>query len=312
MFDPGTLGNFGPCHVQEFWGADEAPTQIWRKPPGVQFFFAFLLSPGGAGGGGALNDVNSVSGGGGSGGAGCVIRLFGAAANVPDVLALQIGRGGFGGLGRVGSFGNGDPGEASFPTVVCAPTLGNATLLSLPAGGSAGGGTTAAGGSAGSGASASTSAFRWTDFFLVQTIDGVTGKAGGINASENLNGSTSSSQWGGTATPGGGVSAANAGQGGGFFVNGAYNHPSNTGGSADSSTVIDGRNGPLWRDPGPWDPYPGSGGGSKDNTAGKAGKGGNAAIGNGGGGGGGGQGGTDREGGDGGHGGNGFALVVAW
>jgi hypothetical protein len=79
--------------------------QTWKKPRGVTFVHMVGIGCGGGGGAGAPAGAINASFGGGGGGSGGLFTGFFAAADLPDILYIQVSAGGIGGSGGAGSYG---------------------------------------------------------------------------------------------------------------------------------------------------------------------------------------------------------------
>lgn len=275
----------------------------WTKPRGCKMFYLIVSAGGSGGSAGFGNTAGTARGGGGGGGGGAVSILMIPSIFIPDILYLNIGAGGKGGIGT----NNGSvPGLA---------TAGGNTTIALVSGTAQGAQMylTATGGAVGATANA---------------VTGATGGAGGtVSARTDMH----LSGWGFlTASPGiiggsGGVptgssgstpnvttlSALQSGGGGGGGL--GTNNTDTTGGSVGNNTqfyfsgaqavgqIASG--GFIFQKY--FHPIGGTGGGT--NSAGKGINGGDSLYGTGGGGGG-----AGLTGGDGGKGGDGYIFIIGW
>jgi hypothetical protein len=179
--NPGLLNQ--PDRVQsETWFYAIGPTgahsatrawQQWRKPKGCTFIDIFLAGGGGAGGAGASETAGASRGGGGGGAAAATVRARFAASMIPDVLWIQIGRGGKT-AGQVGA--------RSLISMTNAVTTG--LLISGAADAAAGTpGSATGGGGGGVPSAAAVTTVPYTCLALSFTPQaGVGGTAGGSNA----------------------------------------------------------------------------------------------------------------------------------
>jgi hypothetical protein len=292
--------------------------QSWVKPRGVTMCHMICIGGGGGGGGGYATASGMAAGGGGGGACSGIARLITPAWLLPDVLYVQVGVGGLGGMPNTSSLsgtsaGTGSSGSNSFVSLGHTYAAPNVILSSnvLPPGGG-GGGTGSATGIAGSVPTIATSSVpqllgQWS---AVVGLAGVAGGAIGGGAG------TSVTAW--TALPltpgaGGGTCVGSAQAGGGVTAMGTcdfgfLNFPTTAGilapgglaGSNNGSSGV-----MLWQ---PF--YMTGGGGGGANNSGTGGNGGKGGIGCGGGGGGGS--GAQGGGGRGGDGGEGMVLIASW
>jgi hypothetical protein len=315
---------FPSADIQTF----DFPGGTWTKPAGQRTGLTLMRlwgSGGGGGGGASLATAAIAKGGSGGGGGGCISQIF-LTDELPDILGVQIGLGGFGGAGGLaGAAGTaGTTGISSFvrsPTTVFLTVTGGlagpsgAISATNQAGGSGSGthnysglfNAASASGQPNSGSSSSVFGPAWE------------GGSGGGGSSNNTPAPAvttgGNSRWGGggggsggchsnvpanvDATAGGGtgnsVGSTAGGLGGAAGTSGAS--PTNGANGTDTDGIAGGA---------------GGGGGGTTVTASTAGaKGGNGGKG-GGGGGGGGCGMNPGVGGDGGNGGNGFGVIISW
>lgn len=283
--------------------------QVWQKPPNCSFVHMFLLGGGSGGEGGETGPGSVVLGvvknGGRGGGSSSVTYATFPAFAIPDILYIQVGKGGLGGAAAFGSGVDGEAGSLSYVAVL--PDLNYTPQNILIASGNA------AATSLGVGGTAITAA----QIILAQVsfYKSYAGQDGGSG--------------GGSGTPGGSITPAiipvTGGAGGGGTnatavvsasgnINGFLFSPTVSGGT--SSSLLGGRPGgsgystrenfnnlnyklPLFF-------TGGAGGGSGDESSGA--RGGDGAFGCGGGGGGAGF--TNTTGGRGGDGGNGLVIIT--
>lgn len=270
-------------------------TQVegWQKPRGINLVFIWMCGGGGGGGGGFSAASGNARGGGASGASAAMLRLIIPAIFLPDLLFIQVGLGGVGGIAAA----NGSNGGASI--ISLSNTLTSANLFMNANGGGLGNaGTGAAGGVAGvAGTTSAISTMVLASLGMYLSVAGDNGKVGGGVANVGV----AFVPLANTTTLGGGGSGAGstASQAAGGDITGAGIINTIPGGLASGGRGSDGI--VLQQ---PFIATGGSGGGSFNTGVG--GNGGNAAIGSGGGGGGGGT-----TGGSGGRGGDGYVLIIA-
>jgi hypothetical protein len=300
MIDYNNLPNIDN-NISIFYAIGSATWQTWVKPKGCKFVYVFVIGGGGGGGGGQSGTGVGRTGGGGGGSSGMNKGMF-MANTIPDILYINVGYGGAGGVPN----SNGSGGSFSYVSVLPNTTAINVLLVSnsttVPGAGNANG----VGGSTGVAVVNTNQILSYTSVNLFGT--GMNGTSGGINTGGNGSALTPTSPLTGGAG-GGGSSAANAnGTGGNVNTGGVL--PTLLGGAAggtnrgtdgfigsfpNKSNVL--RNAFIFTG--------GSGGGA--NGAGIGGNGGNGAFGCGGGGGG-----AGTTGGSGGKGGDGLVIIISW
>lgn len=255
------------ANFQSFYGG--GTTCDWVKPQGVSMVRMLLIGAGGNGFGG------TTTAGGGAGGSGSVTQWIGPAMFVPDVLQIQVGRGG----GTVTTTG------ASI--VNYQQKAGTAYILLRANAGSSSGSAT--GGTAGV-------AFTNNYFGAAGIFKSVAGQGGGSNGA-SLSAST-------TTFLSGGSGGASTTGGSGGTVGGKYGYPTLSGGTTGAAGNA-GQDGYFLFQP-VMVGFGGTGGGGGSSTTG--GNGGNGGIGCGGGGGGRCTSGTSA----GGRGGDGAVFIWSW
>ena len=288
--------------------------QIWNKPRNATMINFFAISGGGGGGAGFSKTPGSSGGGGGSGACSGVVRFLVPAIFVPDILYIQVGAGGKGGVPGVSS-GNGTAGTNSY--ISTSPPLTAGTVAPLPniwlnsgvnAPGGGGGGAIGTAGAAGTVPTIAVIQPHHIYGNWLATV-GLVGIIGGATTGAAGTGPTA---WAAHClSPGGsGGGAINTGNfaGGAVTITARYVVP----GKYDMATtaipggVVSGGNGnPGIKSLAPFLNCGGSGGGTID--SGQGGHGGNAGYGSGGGGGG-----TGSTGGNGGNGGDGLVIISSW
>lgn len=128
--------------VQNFYAQGSTAWQIWTKPSNAKFISIFCLG-GGAGGGAAYSNAggtNSAAGGGGGACSGHTKALY-PASLLPDLLYVQVGAGGPGGLAQTTTGGAGTAGGNSYVSLgpsTTAVSLLAASNTNAPGGGSGG------------------------------------------------------------------------------------------------------------------------------------------------------------------------------
>ena len=105
--------------------------QTWQKPRKCQWVWIMCIGGGAGGGSGFFSPGANYSTGGGSG---AVTRVLFNASHLPDILYIQVGIGGAGGLGVYGGGNNGSPGTRSWVAITPAVV---ATNIVVGSGGSA-------------------------------------------------------------------------------------------------------------------------------------------------------------------------------
>ena len=165
---------------QVFFGnIDAANWQTWQKPKNCKYVYITSIGSGGGGGAGRRSTSNTTYGGGG-GGSGAVTSGFFQAAVLPDVLYVQVGSGGVGGVGSSiqANGGAGVAGEISY--VAVGPNTGTAYIVlqsgTVPAGGGSGG--TVSNGTLGAGETAWGLTGAFTNLGQVITVAGQNGTNG--------------------------------------------------------------------------------------------------------------------------------------
>ena len=306
MLDLWSLPDEGQCDVAIFNRPCQTTNlewESWRKPRGVRMVYILNIGGGGGGGGGFTAIAGSARGGGGGGGSSAqTISVF-PAFLLPDVLFVQVGKGGLG----VGS-GGGTAGSGVLSYVAVRPDTTGNNVVSISGAAAAAGGTTGTGAAAGTGGTAGTAAsVSGMCFTGLASQAFVVAGQGGANggAQTGAVGASITFPTTGLVTTGG---AGGAGVTGADFAGGAFNATANTLISdyrpvAPAAGSNNGSGGPtLWK---PLFNYGGCGGSASN--AGVGGQGGIGAYGCGGGGGGGGT-----TGGTGGNGGSGLVIIIAW
>lgn len=285
--------------------------QSWLKPKGASYVYITCI--GGGGGGGSSPNVAGAAGGGGGGGSSAVTKLLVNANMIPDLLYIQVGTGGTGGVNS----GASTNGTLSYVSILPNITSTNVIIASGTAeaeGGIAGTGVAAGGG--GLGGTAFTSAVGiLSELGIWQSIAGRRGGNGGIGAA----GQNVTAIAGGTFLApgaGGGGKSAGGGQFAGGSILGIGIIDFNIAGGATNGGA--GRGGYITATPNqltyastrqPLLSTGGSGGGANATLGGGGGNGGNGQIGCGGGGSGAIDGGTGRTGG---RGGDGLVLITTF
>ena len=203
---------------QVFFGnIDAANWQTWQKPKNCKYVYITAIGSGGGGGAGRRSASNNTSGGGG-GGSGAITSGFFQAIVLPDVLYVQVGPGGIGGIGPSiqASGGPGTNGEISY--VAVGPNTGTAYIVlqsgTVAAGGGPGGTLNAVAGGLAETAWGATGAFTNTGQVIT-----VAGQAGGVgNLSSSPGGSITLNKIVTGGAGGGGTSASTTTSGGGSIT----------------------------------------------------------------------------------------------
>ena len=267
---------------------------------------------GAAGGGGGAAGGTGVSGGGG-GGSSAVTRVTIPIFLLPDVLYIQVGAGGIGGLGDViGATGNGTAGLLSYVAVYPNTTASNVLAISGAAGAGGGGnGNTGAGTAGTAGTIAVIGSMPLAGLGQFALIAGQDGLAGVVTDADGQSESIPVTSVITTGGASGGSSSTVDHKGGAFTVI-ASSLLSLSAPIAPAAGANDGSAGPqLWE---PLFSFGGCGGSGIAAGLNPGGVGGRGARG--GGGGGGGTSPTGRGGGgtrvSGGHGGDGIVMIYAW
>lgn len=301
--------------IQKFYG-DVSTTLIqwktWRKPRGCKF--VYMIGVGGGGSGGVGLNTGTTSGGGAGGGSGAQSSVLIPAMFVPDILYVQVGRGG------VGVTTSAAVGATGVQTLIAAEPYTSVTsrltfLLANPGVATGTAATITAGGAAGTAAAVATIA----DMPLAGkgAYQFFAGQAGGAGGSSTVAPTalatpatglmvTGGAGGGGTggATALAGANITGVGLGNGIF-------PTVPGGAAGTGATPAGRGAGGFIAQNFMLNYGGTGGGGATTTAGGlAGAGGNGAPGCGGGGGGGAT--TTNTTLLSGDGGPGFAYIISW
>lgn len=283
--------------------------QVWTKPRGVSMAMMIAIGGGGGGGGGFTRTAGNAGGGGAGGACSGLGRFLCPAILLPDLLYLQVGAGGKGGVASA----NGNAGINSFILSSKTAVLPNIILSSgvnAPGGGTAGSGAAAGTGGTVPTVAATQPCHTWGQWFA---IVGLVGVAGGTQTGAV---GTDVTAWGTIPlSPGaGGAGSLGSDFAGGNqtptalldFGNQGY-FPAATGAIAKGGTAagagVDGGGGVSKLTP--FFNSGGSGGGS--NNSGQAGHGGAGGFGCGGGGGG-----AGATAGMGGNGGDGLIMIFAW
>ena len=309
--------------TQIFYNTSSGSTgwQTWLKPKNISFINILCIG-GGAGGGGARGNTNNSAGGGGGGGSAAFSNGLFPASLLPDRLYVLVGRGGVGGTGGGlnNNGGQGGSGELSYVSVT--PSISNTSVLMKNgdvAASGGGGSTSSLAGSLGNGggiwvytvSTANSNVFP--QLGQITATVGVAGVAGGAVGVIGNSITITSTLTGGAG--GGGNTAAGAAFNGGS-ITGVGIIPTIVGGTANSVTLINGREGlglnlPTKNSNSPLPLFftGGSGGGSGGLSGIAGGDGGDGSFGCGGGGGGGAY---NNTGGSGGRGGDGLIIFTCW
>ena len=277
----------------QIFNANGSAWQTWRKPKKCNY--VYIMCIGGGGGGAAGPTVNNNPGAGGASGA--VSRVLYNAQQLSDILYIQVGLGGVGGLnsGAVGSNG-------TRSSVALQPILLAQNLIATSGNIGAIGGTTGGTASAGETLSTTTGATFYTLGNFIST-------AGRNNTPTGILDITPLTSQ--ITCPGAGGAAFNSTPvifEAGSILSTLYSSLISKG-TSTSASGVNGTNGgdgvTIWK---PFFSTGGAGGGASVTASG--GRGGNGGIGSGGGGGGAGA--TLAQGGSGGRGGDGLVIIISF
>jgi hypothetical protein len=276
------------------FNANGSAWQTWCKPKKCNY--VYIMCIGGAGGGGAGATVNNGNAGGGASGA--ITRILFNAQQLSDILYVQVGLGGAGGLNS-GALGT----NGTRSLVALQPTVIAQNLVAISGAAGAGGG--AAGGSTSAGETVSTQGTA--TFYTLGNFISTAGRANLVTgASLDITPLTSQITCSGAA--GGGFNSTPVIFQAGSILSTTYS-PLIPLGVSSSTAGVNGTNGgdgvTIWK---PFFSVGGAGGGASVTANG--GKGGNGGIGSGGGGGGAGA--TLAQGGSGGKGGDGLVIIISF
>lgn len=278
--------------VQIFY-ANGSAWQTWRKPKKCNY--VYIMCIGGGGGGAAGPTVNNNNAAGGASGA--VTRILYNAQQLSDVLYVQVGLGGVGGLNSGASGANG-----TRSSVALQPTVLAQNLVAISGNAGAIGGTTGGSISAGETASTQTTATFYTLGNFISTAGRPNVPTGLPDITPLTSQITSPGAVGGTFNSTPAIFQA------GSILSTTYSPliPNGISSSAAGVNGTDGSNGvTIWK---PFFSIGGSGGGASVTANG--GRGGDGGIGSGGGGGGAGA--TLAQGGSGGKGGDGLVIIISF
>ena len=109
------IGNFhiADSEPQRTWvysAGRSAIYQTWQKPPGISFVHIIAIGGGGGGGGGRANDDSALIYGAVGGASAAFASCFYPAYSIPDILYINVGAGGAGGIGTGLGINGGDGG----------------------------------------------------------------------------------------------------------------------------------------------------------------------------------------------------------
>jgi hypothetical protein len=296
MFDQFHLPN-DDLSQQVFYAGATGEFRVWNKPRGAKLVTIVCLGSGGGGGGGFSGASGSARGGGGGGGGAAVTRVTIPAMLLPDVLYVQVAKGGLSGAAGVDGTIGGFSYVSIFPNTSSVNNV-CASGITTPAGNGKKG-TAAAGGATGAAGLVSSTVNTFMNLGVWTSAAGIIGSAGGA-----ITGAVGTSQGSLTNTVitggagGGSTPAADTDFAGGGITSNSLFVPALSGGAAGGG---DGDAGKYLLSP--FYATGGCGGGT-NGAAGVGGRGGDGAYGCGGGGGGGGV-----TGGAGGNGGDGLVFI---
>lgn len=301
---------YGSANVQLFTGSASVTGlqwQTWMKPRGKTMMFIMAASGGAGGGAGFSRAAAAAGGGGGAGGSSGLVRVTLPLILVPDVLYIQGGAGGTGGVPGGAAATAGTLSFVAARLSASSPGIHQASnTLIQSSGANPGIGVAGSGTAAGTGGVAATVVPATNGpLALIGHFDAVAGAAGASGGAQTgaIGGASSYNAavpvWGAT----GGAGTTSADFAGGAFTAVTDSYFSEMRPATPAAGSFDGSTGrTVWQ---PFYSY-GGGGGSSSNT-GPGGNGGNGGYGCGGGGGG-----AGTTGGRGGDGGPGFVLIVCW
>lgn len=288
MLDLSHIPN-GQQDIQIF-NANGGTWQTWSKPKKCNY--VYIICIGGGGGGAAGATVNNSSAGGGASGA--ITRILYNAQQLSDVLYVQVGLGGVGGLNSGALGANG-----TRSSVALQPTVLAQNLVAISGAAGAIGGS-----SASAGETASTQATA--TFYTLGNFISTAGRANNTSGSLDIIPLTSQITCPGAA--GGRFSSVPSISDAGSILSTTYS-PLIPLGISSSASGVNGTNGgdgvTIWK---PFFSTGGAGGGASVTASG--GRGGDGGIGSGGGGGGAGA--TLAQGGSGGKGGDGLVIIISF
>jgi hypothetical protein len=166
-------------------GLNTTSWQTWHKPRNAKFIQMLLVGGGGGGGAGASQVLNTSTGGGGGGGGAFSVGYF-PANLLPDILYVQVGPGGAGGIS-----GGSGAGSGSLSYVSLQPNLTIQNLVLVNGGGPGGPaspGGTSTGGSAGTAGTVFVQTNRLSSYLgIVNYSAGLVGQTGGVGGSTLAN-----------------------------------------------------------------------------------------------------------------------------
>jgi hypothetical protein len=210
--------------TQFFFNQGNDVWQTWSKPRGCKLIYIATIG-GGGGGGGGQSGSNTPRTGGGGGGSSQGLFGFIPATSLPDVLYVNVGQGGVGGLSNT----NGSGGTPSYVSTLPSPNGVNVVSMSY---GGGGGATLGTGGVVGNGA-------------LQNTLGGgVFTAAAALGFNGIVTAPSIAAIGGGTTTTSGAAGGTNTG-GNGNQVIPTHLVSGGAGGGGSSSTNIDGIGGQI-------------------------------------------------------------------
>ena len=273
--------------IQIFY-ANGTAWQTWRKPRKCSYVWIMCIG-GGSGGGGGQGPFDTVGGNGG--GSGAVARALINSQQLPDILYVQVGRGGAGGANLT----NGSAGTRSWVSLLPVTSIIAQNIVLGSGGGVGAGGTTGTGlASAGESAITTSSASFATLSNFISTAGRPSTAFDGFSDWLPNNPLTSSIVCPGAGANLGGTYGSILATSISPLIPAGANGVGGNGGNGITS----------WK---PFYSLGGAGGGNA--TSGNGGNGGNGGIGSGGGGGGSATGGTPGKGGDGG---DGLVVIISF
>ena len=231
--------------TQFFFNQGNDVWQTWSKPRGCKLIYVATIG-GGGGGGGGRSGSNTPRTGGGGGGSSQGLFGFIPATSLPDVLYVNVGQGGVGGLSNT----NGSGGTPSYVSTLPSPNGVNVVSMSYGGGGAAGvaGGVVGSGtiqNFLGSGIYTAAAALGFNGIFTAPSIAVIgggstttSGAAGGTNTGGNGNQVIPTHLVSGGAG-GGGSSSTNTDGVGGQINNGRNNYSNIIGGLSGGTNTLE-------------------------------------------------------------------------
>jgi hypothetical protein len=149
MLDLQHIPSYTNPKFQVFYAGGTTTWQTWTKPKGCSMIHIFALGAGGGGGSGGVNNSAGNRFGNSGGGAGGIMSAFIPANLIPDILYIQVGKGGPGGApASFGATGGtaGTSGGITYVATRITTTIESDLLFACFNGTGGNGGTVGAGG----------------------------------------------------------------------------------------------------------------------------------------------------------------------